>query len=406
MKKTTSLLFVFALLLLVPRKGSADQPSVLTDIRYGVSPACSRVTLVFGGDIRFSTDHGKSLVRLGFSRTRLAPSPRAARLRFSEGLVQNVVVRRVQGDSLSVAVTLREHTTYRCVQPSGGNELHIDVFPREGMAVSSQAVTRTPPGDAKAPVVQSPGITRTPARGTAVPDAATRTPGQGAAASVLHPTAVTRVTAQNEAAEPEARERAIGLIDVAAIARAQIETENRPPDPRARTTQKRAAAPAEAGSPLLLIGLMTMVALTSGGFVFVIMRRTGSVPARPAPSAAVPPQVHGPARGMVSPVDEDLLQPGEQEYPADEEDGERETSLQLARSFRRGSEEITLARRLHAQPAAPLSVGKMQQMLARSTTQTQRLHAARKLGVGRGELDLALKLKTLRPATPKNEEDV
>ena len=402
MKKTTSLLFVFALLLLVSRKGSADQPSVLTDIRYGVSPACSRVTLVFGGDIRFSTDHGKSLVRLGFSRTRLAPSPRAARLRFPEGLVQSVVVTRVQGDSLSVAVTLREHTTYRCVQPSGANELHIDVFPKEGMAVSSQAVTRTPPRGAAV----SAAVPRTPAQGTAASMAATRTPGQSAAAPVPHPTAVTHMSAQNEGADLEARERAIGLIDVAAIARAQIETENRPPDPRARTTQKPAAAPAEAGSPLLLIGLMTMVALTSGGFVFVVMRRTGSVPAQPAPRAAVPPQLHSPAHGVVPPVDEDQLQPGEQEYPAEEEDGERETSLQLARSFRRGSEEITLSRRLHAQPAAPLSVGKMQQMLARSTTQTQRLHAARKLGVGRGELDLALKLKTLRPATPKNEEDV
>jgi hypothetical protein len=164
--------------------------------------------------------------------------------------------------------------------------------------------------------------------------------------------------------------------------------------------------PAEAGSPLLLVGMMIMVALTSGGFVFLVMRRTVSVPVQPAPSAVLPSQHHGQARGMGTPADEDQLPAGEQEEPGEEEDGERETSLQLARSFRRGSEEITLSRRLHAQPVAPLSVGKMQQMLARSTTQTQRLHAARKLGVGRGELDLALKLKTLRPAQPKTEEDV
>jgi hypothetical protein len=361
MKKIPFFLFVFTLLLGVPRKGSADQPSVLTDIRYGVTPACSRVTLVFGGDIRFSTDHGKSLVRLGLSRTRLAPSPRASRLLFSEGLVRNVVVSRVQGDSLSVAVTLRENTTYRCVQPSGGNEVHIDVFPKEGKAV---------------------------------------------ARSTPKPPALARATAHDRAGERETRDRVIGLIDVAAIARAQVEMEDPPAGKHRHRMDSPVAVPAEAGSPLLLIGMMIMVALTSGGLVFVVMRRSVPLPVQPAPSAVPPSPHHGQARGMISPADEDQLPAGEQEEPGEEDDGERETSLQLARSFRRGSEEITLSRRLHAQPAAPLSVGKMQQMLARSTTQTQRLHAARKLGVGRGELDLALKLKTIRPAEPKNEEDV
>ena len=372
MKKTPYLLFVCALLLLVSWKGSADQPSILKDVRYGVLPAYSRVTLVFGGDIRFSTDHGKSLVRLVFSRTQVAPSPRAARLRFSEGLVQNVVVRRLPGDSLSVAVTLREHTTYRCVQPSGGNEVHIDVFPKEGMA--------------------PPAITRAPARGTA--------------GSVRHSPAVTRAPSQSVAAEPEVRERVGGLIDVAAIARAQVEGENPQANPHARTTKGPLATPVKAGSPLLLIGLMTMVALTSGGLVFFVMRLTGSAPAHQIPSSSPPLQHPGQARTTVSFADEEPFPAGDEEERLEEEDGERETSLQLARSFRRGSEEITLSRRLHTQPAAPLSVSKMQQMLARSTTQTQRLHAARKLGVGRGELDLALKLKTLRPASPKNEEDV
>ena len=374
MKKIPNLLFVFTLLLLVSWKGNADQPSVLTDIRYGVTPACSRVTLVFGGDIRFSTDHGKGLVRLGLSRTRLAPPPRASRLLFSEGLVRNVVVTRIQGDSLSVAVTLRENTTYRCVQPSGGNEVHIEVFPKEGM------------------VVKLPGITRASTRGTA-----------GSAVKVP---AVVQAIAKERVEEQGARDRAIGLIDVAAIARAQVEAENRPASVPRQRTDGPLDVPVEAGSPLLLIGMMVMVALTSGGFVFAVMRRTVSVPVQPAPAAVLPSQHHGRERGMVSPADEDQLPAGEQEDPGEEDDGERETSLQLARSFRRGSEEITLSRRLHAQPAAPLSVGKMQQMLARSTTQTQRLHAARKLGVGRGELDLAMKLKTLRPAQPKKEEDV
>jgi hypothetical protein len=202
------------------------------------------------------------------------------------------------------------------------------------------------------------------------------------------------------------RERVGGVIDVAAIARSQVEAENRPANPHARTTNSPVDVPVKAGSPLLLIGLLAMVALTSGGLVFFVMRLTGSTPVQQTPSSVPPLQYPGHARTAVSSADEELFPAADQEERLEEEDGDRETSLQLARSFRRGSEEITLARRLHTQPAAPLSVGKMQQMLARSTTQTQRLHAARKLGVGRGELDLALKLKTLRPASPKNEENV
>ncbi len=401
MKQIPHLFIIFALLLLVSWKGSADQPSVLTDIRYVVSPASSRVILVFGGDIRFSTDHGKSLVRLGLSRTRLAPSPRSSRLLFSEGLVRNVVVTRLQGDSLSVAVTLREHTTYRCVQPSGGNEVHIEVFPKEGMGVPSQAVTRAPARGTAAPVVHLPASTGASAQAAA--GSAVKSPGITPASSQR----MAGPAVKSPAVAPAiAQDRAIGLIDVAAIVRAQVDAENRPANQPRQSMDGPVDAPAESGSPLLLIGMMAMVALTSGGFVFVVMRRAVPVPVQPAPAAALPSQHHGQAHGMVSPTDEDQLPAGEQQDPGEEDDGERETSLQLARSFRRGSEEITLSRRLHAQPAAPLSVGKMQQMLARSTTQTQRLHAARKLGVGRGELDLAMKLKTIRPAPPKNEEDV
>jgi hypothetical protein len=403
MKKIPHLFIIFALLVLLSWKGTADQPSVLTDIRYVVSPASSRVTLVFGGDIRFSTDHGKSLVRLGLSRTRLAPSPRPSRILYSEGLVRNVVVTRLQGDSLSVAVTLREHTTYRCVQPSGGNEVHIEVFPKEGMGVASQAVTRPPARGTAAPVVHLPASTSASAQVKA--GSAVKSPGITPASSRRMAGSAAKLPA---VAQAIAQDRPAGLIDVAAIVRAQVDAENRPAGQPRQKMDGVVDAPAESGSPLLLIGMMAMVALTSGGFVFVVMRRAVPVPVpvRPAPAAVLPPQHHGQAHGMLSPADEDQLPAGERQDPGEEEDGERETSLQLARSFRRGSEEIILSRRLHAQPAAPLSVGKMQQMLARSTTQTQRLHAARKLGVGRGELDLAMKLKTFRPAPPKNEEDV
>jgi hypothetical protein len=87
-----------------------------------------------------------------------------------------------------------------------------------------------------------------------------------------------------------------------------------------------------------------------------------------------------------------------------EEESGRETSLQLARTFRRGSEEITLARKFHDRPS-PVTPAKMQTAMARATTKSQRLSAARKLGVGRGEFDLAEKLKTMSQPPAKNEEE-
>ncbi len=88
----------------------------------------------------------------------------------------------------------------------------------------------------------------------------------------------------------------------------------------------------------------------------------------------------------------------------EEDDPGRETSLQLARTFRRGSEEITLARKFQEHTAPSLTPARMETVLAKATTSTQRLQAARKLGVGRGEFDLAAKLRSLHLAQGKKEE--
>jgi len=92
---------------------------------------------------------------------------------------------------------------------------------------------------------------------------------------------------------------------------------------------------------------------------------------------------------------EDMIRTSTQDESEEEESG-RETSLQMARTFRRGSEEIALAQRLHDQTAPVLTPGRMDTVLSHATTSGQRIQAARKLGVGRGEFDLALKLKSMQ----------
>jgi hypothetical protein len=94
---------------------------------------------------------------------------------------------------------------------------------------------------------------------------------------------------------------------------------------------------------------------------------------------------------------EDLIRTSTQdEVPEDE--NARETSLQLARTFRRGSEEIALAQRLHDRGTSALTPDRLNTVLSHATTPTQRVQAARKMGVGRGEFDLAMKLKSMAEA--------
>jgi hypothetical protein len=123
---------------------------------------------------------------------------------------------------------------------------------------------------------------------------------------------------------------------------------------------------------------------------------TGGQPVRPASEGSLEEFSRTPSRA-------DL----EQTLPdaGDEDDSGRETSLQLARTFRRGSEEITLARKFQEHTAPSLTPARMETVLAKATTRTQRLQAARKLGVGRGEFDLAAKLRSLHQAQGKKEEE-
>jgi len=341
-------------------RATAGEDATLTDVRYSAQAGYSRVTLLFRGEVRYSTLGSDGVVRLGFSHTGVAIPMKARRQLLNSGLVTAIAVSPLPGDSTMVSLMVRTPTTYRCVLPASGNALYIDVLPTGGQSAlprpsiaSTRRVTPVKSEPPKAIAVQS------------------------------------YAPATN------------AVIDIPGVAREQLHAESSPPP--SRTSMQQPAHASLAPAVALALSAIVVIVLTGSGAALALA--FGKKPAKHAvmtPRSVrteVPvPHPTAPARGTAS---HELLV--DEPYEDDESDFAHETSLQLARSFRRGSEEITLARRLHDRATPQLSPTRMEETLTRATTPNQRLHFARKLGVGRGEMDLAVKLRSMRPAEKKEE---
>jgi hypothetical protein len=352
----------------------AAETATLTDIRYAALTGHSRVTLQFDGEVRYSPFNAGGIVKLGFSQTRTALPAKARRQLLNSGFVTAITVTPLSGDSLIVALMMRPGTTYRCVMPASGNALHIDVSPTGSAAASPRAaaVGERRPVSVALPPAKLPG-------------------GHPIAQKTDTPAAI------SGPAQPHAQTSVV--VDIAAIAREQVLAESRAP------VGHTYATPQPAVSPVTLLGVSTVVAMVlmgSGALLMAMLRKRSArrrATARPVPvQPPVPPAPRDPYAVRTQEAPEPVLVDPD---PDDESGYEHETSLQLARTFRRGSEEITLARRMHDRTAPQLSAARMEETLKRASTPTQRLHFARKLGVGRGEMDLAMKLRTMSTAEQK-----
>ena len=424
------LLFVHGLL-------RADQTSVLKDVHIATQGGHCKVSFAFTGDVRFSTEQGKGTVRLVFSRVRPATAGTILRRMVPSGPVESISFARPAPDSLIATLVLAEGSTYRCVRPSAGNELYVDVNGRSGLRQTPRtaaAGTGAARATAKAPAQTgaASGTVRTNEKAPAQAGAGSGAAGvaakarakTGTASGTAHVTkdspargATALQATGNQRDDRTAQASTSTLIDIPAVAREQVDLEGR------AEAQQSSSAPDPASAPqtskvlalLLSAGLSLFSTVMTIGIWYKMRQRIAErKPARPAAQASReftrPPE-------MTEPVDirdefYDTDDAGKQELLAalmqddmQEDDGGRETSLQMARTFKRGSEEITLARRFHEQGAVTVTSERMQSALSRATTKTQRLQAARKLGVGRGEFDLALKLKSMVHVQGKKEEE-
>jgi hypothetical protein len=384
--RSVAIAVVLGLFLVSSSSAHAEEMSVLNNVSTSVLGGRTRVVFQFGGDVRFSTEQTKNGVRIVFSRTRAASMQVLNRRVLNAGPLEGIGFQRPAMDSIIAVLAFVNGSTYRCVCPASGNELVVDV---NGSAAVRQTSIPKP--------VAAPKTVQT----------------QPAAAPVV-------ASNQPASAEPARTATGSSLIDIPGLAKRQMELEN-------AGDARRTGEPVQYSALLLVIvSVAVSLAVTALAMLFIVkmMRRepapVTAAPVVPAQVASIAAKVSAYQQKPLVPQDEaeeddddmkpepDRIRalfnaPMREEEP--EEDAGRETSLQLARTFRRGSEEITLARKFHERPSPALTPAKMQTAMARATTKSQRLNAARKLGVGRGEFDLAQKLKTMSQHPEKNEEE-
>jgi hypothetical protein len=200
----------------------------------------------------------------------------------------------------------------------------------------------------------------------------------------------------------------VPFVDIASIARDQVVESS-----LASNAEKSSPAAMTAG-PSPIIGVLLIGITMLGGFVFLYLmlvprptRSLHPVVSQASRADTRRPRIAGapaeePAVARVYPkTAQDTLRSHLPEEPAAEEDQDEE-SYQLARSFSRGREEVLLARRF--QEAPTITQQRITRVVSDEAGTTQRASAARKLGVGRGEVDLAMRLKGLQNGGTKKEE--
>jgi len=396
MNRTAVRAAAFAVLLLIGREVCAEQLSVLKHVRSSVRGGDCRVTFAFEGDVRFSSGQTPGSLRLVFPQTRPATAGTIARRNLASGPVQSITFFRTADSSLLATLTLARGSSYRCVSPAGGGELYVDVHGEAGgkSAIAGPSVPKQNRAAAAAGAIASV---------TSSEPARTRV---AAAPAAKSPTAGVREQAGDMTPNENSPVK-VSLIDIPAMAMSQVETESQETSPAPSPAPEATQASGLSGGMALLISLFVSLVSTATALgAWYLMRRNAvrrtsrhTLPEDAALRAAARPADEAETEYRGRSEEEarmlkDLIRTSTQDE-IQEDENDRETSLQLARTFRRGSGEIALAQRLHDHGTSALTPERLNTVLSHATTSTQRVQAARKMGVGRGEFDLALKLKSM-----------
>jgi hypothetical protein len=334
----------------------------LTAIRYEQQTGGSRLTLQFVGEIRYAFARSADQLVLRFPSTRLANRTGAGTLRFQDGLVRSVSTGRAGADSIVVAVVLRERTRPTLLRPSAGNVLYLDVA-----------------ADPDAPVPQ-----RNPAVAIPAPARAADTRNATAAAS----------------GSP---------VDIPALARSQVEERRRasetPALVAARSVSVQASTREEeqtlSEGRLAAAAMVLSVGSTIALLLFLRRRAVRNVaPDQTSeldsePAARTETVYRMPELATVHPRGDETLQ--------DEVEPMFDDQVQMARAFQRGKGEVGLAMALRARTSSKANRQRLVDIAEKGGSHAQRRSAARKLGVGVGEVELASQLQKLQDRTKHKE---
>jgi len=204
------------------------------------------------------------------------------------------------------------------------------------------------------------------------------------------------------AAQPHA-----GLVDIPTLARTQVEQTPAPVQQPAKvepapvqqvvaTTPKVSALPI----PAIAGGAILLAALTTFGVIMIIRRKSSrhSVVYEKKSVVAGRPN----SADAIQEMFEKASQSGREEEPP-EESPVFDDSVQMARTFHRGTDELGLAMTLQGKSAPDGKRLRVEKIVKNRGSRTQRRTAARKLGVSLGEVELALQLKKMQSRGNRKE---
>lgn len=340
---------VLAVLFILPCTGNGES-SELTGIRYSVRDAKSRVTFRFAGTVNYSAGKSENIITLVFPGVSVGSPPGEARLNFVSGAVQGVDLRRVGRDSAIATIRLRSDDRVEYSSSEDGHALYVDVLGGE----HTSGVY--------------PGAT------------------QG-------PSSPPRESAQKASTFPVARKAIEDPVHEEQTA-PQIQSAPGAPDRQGTRT---------AGLFLsVLLSLTVSAAGTIAILWFFVRRKKRVSDRRPADAPGSEPETLSLPRLSLPATQDPQESTVRSSLPEVEEDN---PGLDLAERFQRSRSELDFAIQLSSMPYAHGLEKELTGTHAASMTMAQRTVVAKKLGVGRGELDLIANLSKMKEHAKEGNHD-
>jgi hypothetical protein len=322
----------------------------ITSVRYYNYPDHSRLLIRMDGIPHFTVFNANGRMTIHLGGTALKAEHDGARYHFSEGRIERLQIDRISQDSAHVQVEFRGKTRSECAMLQSITTLKLDAFDDTTSVAAADTSCADTSGTNRAAVIAP---IQTITKNTAAP-----------------PPATTRVAAKSSV--PVSQERDLQSTVQEWFADHQL-------DPRLAVIVIGSAI---AGTIVILLLIKKKMTKTARSYVSVAARTAATVEPEEETENAEPEVERAPLsiprRNAASPA------------------------LSLARAYGRGQEEVNLSINLKGRHAERRWAMNMQKLAEEQENDQDSVTLARKLGVGRGEVDLALLLNHLKsPRTVK-----
>ena len=407
MKSYTSLILLAAILFSGVAYAMQEQQNVAAikgGVSYVVRPQYSRLLIFFRGPLNYAQELRGNVLTVSVSGIKSSLIKSGWKRQFHTGQIAHASFEPIVNGSSNVVVTLRDGCTrFQVTQHERHEAIWIDVFPNTALASPNAAV--------------APSTTRQRLEKLASQTPAKQIPGQ----------AVTKRSQENVPAREPVRQTLI--IDIAALARQQLENSEPAKQSSGEMVRAKNASPQHAAvdfpaitsgqMPVVWLLLVCFSLLFTMAVIALLAYRVGGwrrrvLQLQDVKAAAAPPIsiAHGldetAARvvAMKQALDHRAFEENHDAFEENREganDGDDSPMLALAEQYHRNQGDIALTMKLRGGAQHHNYVGRAKTIGATTAATKGRVSVAKKLGVGKGELDLATKLLQLSNAQRQKE---